>query len=530
MFERDKSRDGLGNRLESCFLTSLRPLWEFLNRTKWLGDIVNKAIINRAVLKTKPRPHQFSSLADYTSWSSLTDRSWSGRHLGPMDTTEFPDINDVLALFQMPAGGTQKMSEKSTFLFASFAQWFTDGFLMTHTTERRKNKSNHQIDLNPLYGLTNEVTDQLRLKSNDQGKKGKLKSVLRDGEEFAHTLFIPGTHDKKPEFSMVPEPLNMNRPKPLPFPQTDTIFAFGGDRANTTPVTSALNTLFLREHNQVAGILEEANPSWDDTRVFETARNVMIVLLIRIVVEDYINHISPYWFKFRANPSVAWRARWNRPNWIAIEFNLLYRWHGFVPDMFSFNGTKVPVNKFILDNSLLSNHGLALTIDQASRQKAGALGLFNTVQRLHFVEQRSIDQGRDNQLASYNDYREAMKFPRVTRFEQINGDPQVVQGLRTVYGDVDKIEFFVGLFAEESRQRSAVPSLIGRMVALDAFSQALTNPLLSENVFNETTFSLEGMKIIEKTRSLRDIAARNVQPPNDFLVSFDQAKDNISTN
>ncbi len=198
--------------------------------------------------------------------------------------------------------------------------------------------------------------------------------------------------------------------------------------------------------------------------------------------------------------------------------------------MFSFNGTKVPVNKFILDNSLLSNHGLALTIDQASRQKAGALGLFNTVQRLHFVEQRSIDQGRDNQLASYNDYREAMKFPRVTRFEQINGDPQVVQGLRTVYGDVDKIEFFVGLFAEESRQRSAVPSLIGRMVALDAFSQALTNPLLSENVFNETTFSLEGMKIIEKTRSLRDIAARNVQPPNDFLVSFDQAKDNISTN
>jgi prostaglandin-endoperoxide synthase 2 len=68
------------------------------------------------------------------------------------------------------------------------------------------------------------------------------------------------------------------------------------------------------------------------------------------------------------------------------------------------------------------------------------------------------------------------------------------------------------------------------MVALDAFSQALTNPLLSENVFNETTFSLEGMKIIEKTRSLREIVARNVQQPHDFLVSFDQAKDNTGTN
>ena len=523
MAERDKSRDGFCNRLESCFLTGLRPLWAFINGTKWLGDVVNKAIINRAVLKTKPRPHQFSALADYTSWSSLTDRSWSGRHLGPVVNKGFPDIKDVLALFQMPEGSSQKMSAKSTLLFASFAQWFTDGFLMTDNDNRRKNKSNHQLDLNPLYGLTPDVTDQLRRKSNDQGAKGRLKSVMHNGEEFAHTLFEPDTLNRKAEFSAVPEPLNMRKQKDLPFSQTNTIFAFGGDRANTTPITSALNTLFLREHNRVAGILEKANPSWDDTRVFETTRNVMIVLLIKRVVEEYINHISPYWFKFRANPSVAWNAIWNKPNWIAIEFNLLYRWHGLVPEIFSFNGNSVPVNKFILDNSLLSGNGLALMIDQASRQKAGALGLFNTVSRLHLVEKRSIEQGRENQLASYNDYREAMKFPRVTKFEQINGDPQVVQGLKHVFGDVDKIEFFVGLFAEEARRRSAVPSLIGRMVALDAFSQALTNPLLSKNVYNEATFSAEGMRIIETTKSLREIVERNVPPRNDLLVSFDQA-------
>lgn len=523
MTERDKSRDGFENKLEGYLLTNIQPLWEFLNGTKWLGDRVNKFIINRAVLKTKPRPHQFSALADYTSWSSLIDRSWSGRHLGAKDIAGLPNSKNVLTLFQVPAGSSQRMSKKSTFLFASFAQWFTDGFLLTDPENRRKNYSNHQIDLSPLYGLTSDVTDQLRLKSNEQGAKGKLKSVMRDGEEYAHTLFIPGTHDKKPDFSAVPAPLNMNKPVPLPFSQSDTIFAFGGDRANTTPVTSALNTLFLREHNRVAGIIEKANPSWNDDRVFETARNVMIVLLIKRVVEEYINHISPYWFKFRANPSVAWSTSWNKSNWIAIEFNLLYRWHGFVPDTFLFEGKSIPVSNFILDNTLLNCNGLALVFDQASHQKAGELGLFNTTQRLHLVEQRSIEQGRDNQLASYNDYREAMKFPRVTKFEQINGDPQVVQGLKKVYGDVDKIEFFVGLFAEESRPRSAVPSLIGRMVALDAFSQALTNPLLSKNVYNEATFSAEGMRIIETTKSLREIVERNVPPRNDLLVSFDQA-------
>ena len=169
MSERDKSRDGCWNKLESFLLTNFRSLWEFVNGTKWLGDRINKVIIDRAVLKAKPRPHQFSALDDYTSWHSLTDRSWSGRHLGAKNIAGLPDVADVLTLFQIPQGRSQRMSKKSTLLFASFAQWFTDGFLLTDTVDRRKNYSNHQIDLNPLYGLTRDVTDQLRLKSNAQG-------------------------------------------------------------------------------------------------------------------------------------------------------------------------------------------------------------------------------------------------------------------------------------------------------------------------------------------------------------------------
>ena len=46
MTERDKSRDGFENKLEGYLLTNIRPVWEFLNGTKWLGDRVNKFIIN----------------------------------------------------------------------------------------------------------------------------------------------------------------------------------------------------------------------------------------------------------------------------------------------------------------------------------------------------------------------------------------------------------------------------------------------------------------------------------------------------
>ncbi|MFN7508041.1 MAG: hypothetical protein ACK5Q1_21040, partial [Limnobacter sp.] len=65
------------------------------------------------------------------------------------------------------------------------------------------------------------------------------------------------------------------------------------------------------------------------------------------------------------------------------------------------------------------------------------------------------------------------------------------------------------LFAEDTEPNSPLPELIQRMVAVDAFSQALTNPLLSEHVYKPDTFSQIGWNAIQGTQTLRDILARN---------------------
>jgi prostaglandin-endoperoxide synthase 2 len=137
------------------------------------------------------------------------------------------------------------------------------------------------------------------------------------------------------------------------------------------------------------------------------------------------------------------------------------------------------------------------------------------------AEAASIQQGRDNRLASYNDYRALFKYPRVTRFEQISSDPLVVSELRRIYSDVDRIEYFAGLFAEELRPRSTVPPLIGRLVAADAFSHALTNPLLSPLVYHAGTFTTGGMEVIEKTATLADLLARNDVVPTGTRISME---------
>lgn len=68
----------------------------------------------------------------------------------------------------------------------------------------------------------------------------------------------------------------------------------------------------------------------------------------------------------------------------------------------------------------------------------------------------------------------------------------------------------------------AVTPLIQRMVSVDAFSHALTNPLLAPLIFDAGTFSAEGMATIQATATLKDLVERNVaQPPGSFKVNME---------
>ena len=224
------------------------------------------------------------------------------------------------------------------------------------------------------------------------------------------------------------------------------------------------------------------------------------MLLIKLVIEEYINHIAPYHFKLVADPKPFKNERWYRTNWMAIEFNLLYRWHGLIPTQLRVAGADEPIWRTVFNPKLVVEHGLARLFDDASRQRAGRVGLRNTAPALREVEHNSILQGRAVQLAPYNDYRELCRLPARHRAStRSRAIPRSRPALRDLYGHVDRIEFYPGLFAEDMRPNSVLPSLIGRLVAVDAFSQALTNPLLSPRVFNAQTFSPLGMEIIRTT-------------------------------
>lgn len=538
--KRDTSRDGLDNKIQTFVLTHFKGLWQLIQSNESLKRKVNKTLINSLVYKIPGRPNPYSMMTldafipdtkipkktdTYTSWESLRDRTYTGRHLPPdpkfNSEGNLPKVEDLAVLFRKRDGKTI-YSPKSTMLFPYWVQWFTDSFLRIDHYNKIKNTSNHEIELSNVYGLNRKQTYLLRTFQGGKFKTQKLKR--QDGVEEEYPLFYyadPAQGIVDPQFVGLYEPINDE--KRLPADKKQYLFAMGVERANVQIGYVMLNILCIREHNRLCDELARNYPGWDDERLFQTARNILMAIILKIIMEEYINHITPYHFKLFADPEAFIKESWYRPNWMTIEFDFVYRWHSAIPETFNCNGQPTHVATTLWNNKILIDQGLGALMEETCSQAGTRIGLLNTPDMLvDLTELPSIRLGRQLQLASYNDYRELCGFPRVTKFEQITSDEFIQQKLKELYGHVDNIEFYVGIYAEDIRENSTIPPLVARLIGIDAFSEALNNPLLSPNIFNKETFSPVGWEIIQSTKTVSDLVNRNV-PPSDkkYKVTFD---------
>jgi prostaglandin-endoperoxide synthase 2 len=511
-------------------LASIHPL---------LTRSLNRHLINHFAAATTSRPRAFSLwspvadpsdptvddyITDYTSWPGLINKRYSGRHLRPADpayTSTLPvdvpydgpgkPIGDVTGLFARQ--GAMKAG-RSSLLFMFFAQWFTDSILRIDPRDRRKNTSNHDIDLCQIYGLSEETANLLR--THD---KGRLASQQIAGEEYLDYLCEgdgAGGFRARSKYAALPaNQVGLDNVigtfvglKP---DRKEKLYATGLERGNSSIGYVAISTIFMREHNRICGVLARENRTWNDERLFQTARNINIVLLMKLVVEDYINHIFGHKV-FRLDHEFAEEQHWYRANWIALEFDLLYRWHGLAPDAIRHAGNVIGASEFRCNNALLEQVGISPLIASASSQPAGKIGLGNTPDYLWGAEYAAIKMSRTFRLRPYNEYRELFGLPRMRGFDDLTKDVELAKKLEKMYGNIDRLEFLVGLFGEEGSESGLLfGDLLSRMVAYDAFTQIFSNPLLSRNVYGSDTFTDYGLDLIEKTTSIEVLVNRNVE-------------------
>lgn len=64
-----------------------------------------------------------------------------------------------------------------------------------------------------------------------------------------------------------------------------------------------------------------------------------------------------------------------------------------------------------------------------------------------------INEGRKHRLHSLNDYRRFYDLKPYDTFMELVGDREMAEALEELYGDVDAVEFVVGMFLHHFLQR-----------------------------------------------------------------------------
>ncbi|XP_037073157.1 chorion peroxidase-like [Pollicipes pollicipes] len=270
-------------------------------------------------------------------------------------------------------------------------------------------------------------------------------------------------------------------------------FEAGDVRVNEQISLTVTHTIWMRQHNRVASALAARHTTWDDERLFQEARRIVVAQMQHITYNEWLptlldadfltrNELLPgtgtaHSEKYMStlNPSIS-----NEFATAAFRFG-----HSMVSGtlkMFSALGgsaTSVLLRDFFFDPHLLySSERLNELARGLVAQQAQALdGYFAEDLTEHLFQgdgdaygldlvALNIQRGRDHGLATYNDARAAAGLPRAQRWEDLSSDlpDEAITVLRAAYGHVDDVDMFVGGVLERPLPGVALGRTFGRLI------------------------------------------------------------------
>jgi hypothetical protein len=482
-------------------------------------------------------PPQSQSLSDFAYvWGQFID------HDMDLTPTQNPTTGES---FNIPADPTRPNDPMGV---ESFLRSVFDPNTGTSNPRQQINAVTSFLDLSNVYGSTQVVADALR---TFQG--GQLKTSPGGLLPYDTTAINPLTN--APYFTQEQiAALNMaNDAQQVP---ESSLFAAGDVRANENIELTAMQTLFVDNHNRIASELATMNPAdfgftkWTDENLYQEARKLNIAEEQMITYNEFLpailgpNALPAYQgYNAKVDPSIATEF-----STVAFRFghSLLSNGVGrvnndgtqitdvnangstvnlaedfFRPDLINPNGVTVPLvdRNGNPDPHTSSNIGAILKADASNTANEMDLQAIDEVRSLLFgipnapgtdLIARDIQRARDDGIGTYNQLRVAFGLPAVTSFAQITSNKAVQQQLQATYGSVDKIDPLVGMFAEDHVAGGDVGPTI-KAVLVDQFSRLETG---DRYFYLNESFNQDELNILQQGDTLAKVIETNTSITN----------------
>ncbi|HKB93907.1 MAG TPA: peroxidase family protein [Gaiellaceae bacterium] len=315
-----------------------------------------------------------------------------------------------------------------------------------------------------------------------------------------------------------------------------------------------LHALFMLEHNAICERLHAEYPDLDDQALYEKARLVNAALMAKIHTVDWTPAIIAHPTTVRALRANWWgilgerfarrfgrrtglevvhgipgskKALFGVPYALTEEFVAVYRMHPLIPDSFTFwsvaDDHVIQERSFAEVNALhvrecLEQVPIADAIYSFGVAHPGAISLHNYPRSLqHFdrpdgelLDLAAIDvlRVRERGVPRYNEFRRLFHLEPVRSFEELTGgDAALAAEIEGVYGDVERVDLLVGLYAEPKPQGFGFSDTAFRVFVLMASRRLEADRFFTDD-YRPEVYTQAGIDWVEQN-SMRTVLLRH---------------------
>ncbi|NXP22747.1 PERE peroxidase, partial [Scytalopus superciliaris] len=162
------------------------------------------------------------------------------------------------------------------------------------------------------------------------GSEGNLASRLRDRGRARGLLAVNGNFTDRGKAYLPFGPMRKEPCLKASGAARIPCFLAGDTRASEMLDLACMHTLFVREHNRLAGKLKALNPHWNDEKLYQEARKILGAMIQIITYRDYLPPLLGSTFR-RFIPPYRGYKEWVDPR-ISNVFTLAFRFaHASIP-------------------------------------------------------------------------------------------------------------------------------------------------------------------------------------------------------